>query len=159
MSGTSADGIEAVAAEVHPARGSARLLAGRHSRYDDRLRGDVLAAGAGTPLSAHGIATLHARLGDAYADAVDDLLAAVGMRPDVIALHGQTIAHYPGLRVTLQIGDAARVAVRTGVPVVCDFRSATSWDWRRWTPAGAKLASRVGVCCSIVFPAAPRGFN
>lgn len=124
MSGTSADGIETVAAEVHPTHGSARLLAGRHSRYDDRLRADVLAAGAGAPLSAHDIATLHARLGDAYADAVDDLLTAVGVRPDVIALHGQTIAHYPGQRLTLQIGDAARVAVRTGIPVACDFRSA-----------------------------------
>ena len=124
MSGTSADGIEAVAAVVDPARGTARFTSGRHSRYDDRLRAEVLAAGAGAPLSSRSVALLHARLGDAYADAVEDLLAATGVRPNVIALHGQTIAHYPELRTTLQLGDAARVAVRIGIPVVCDFRSA-----------------------------------
>lgn len=124
MSGTSADGIEAVLAEVDPARGTARLLTGRHSRYDDDLRAAVLAAGAGTPLTGHDLALLHARLGDAYTAAVADLVEATGARPDVVALHGQTIAHYPGDRVSLQIGDAARVAVRTGLPVACDFRSA-----------------------------------
>ena len=124
MSGTSADGIEAVAAEVDPARNSARFLAGHHSRYDDDLRADVLSAGAGVARSAHDLAALHARLGDAYADAVRSLLAATSLTPQVIALHGQTIAHYPRERVTLQLGDAARVAVRTGIPVVCDFRSA-----------------------------------
>src|SRR6185503_12415888 len=37
-------------------------------------------------------------------------------RPDVIALHGQTVSHLPDEKVTLQVGDAARVARRTGVP-------------------------------------------
>lgn len=124
MSGTSADGIEAVLADVDPARGRARLLASHHSRYDDELRRDVLAAGAGVPLASRELALLHARLGEAYAYAVRGLLAAGSARPDVIALHGQTIAHYPALRTTLQLGDAARVAVRTGIPVVSDFRSA-----------------------------------
>jgi anhydro-N-acetylmuramic acid kinase len=124
MSGTSADGIEAALAEVDPAGGSARFLAGRHAPYDDDLRRDVLAAGAGTPRSSRDLALLHARLGDAYADAVRDLVSTTGARPDVIAVHGQTIAHYPDLRTTLQLGDAARVAVRASVPVVADFRSA-----------------------------------
>jgi anhydro-N-acetylmuramic acid kinase len=39
-------------------------------------------------------------------------------------VHGQTVAHLPAERVTWQIGDAARVAVRTGIAVVSDFRSA-----------------------------------
>ena len=124
MSGTSADGIEAALAEVDPAQGRARLLGSHHSRYDDGLRADVLAAGAGTPFSSRDIAVLHARLGDVYTEAVQALLAATRVRADVIGLHGQTVAHYPELRTTLQLGDAARVAVRTGVPVVCDFRSA-----------------------------------
>jgi len=124
MSGTSADGIEAVIAEVDPARNTARFIAGHHFRYDDDLRAVVLAAGAGTQRSAHDIALLHARLGDAYAEAVAQVLTTTEARPEVIGLHGQTIAHYPGDRVTLQLGDAARVAVRSGIPVVCDFRSA-----------------------------------
>src|SRR5204862_2060204 len=57
-------------------------------------------------------------------DAVSALLAGTDLAPRVIGLHGQTVAHYPRERVTLQLGDAARVAVRTGIPVVCDFRSA-----------------------------------
>jgi anhydro-N-acetylmuramic acid kinase len=44
--------------------------------------------------------------------------------PGSIAVHGQTIAHFPGEHATLQIGDASRVAIATGVPVVDDFRSA-----------------------------------
>jgi anhydro-N-acetylmuramic acid kinase len=38
-------------------------------------------------------------------------------------MHGQTVAHLPK-RATLQLGDASRVALRTGVPTVADFRSA-----------------------------------
>ncbi len=124
MSGTSADGIEAVAAEVDPHTGSARLLAGHHTRYDDRLRDDVLAAGSGRPHTGHEIASLHTRLGDAYAVAIAELLAESSLRPDAIALHGQTVAHHPDEGMTLQLGDAARVAVRSGLPVISDFRSA-----------------------------------
>src|SRR6185369_12781197 len=116
MSGTSADGIEAVAAEVDPAGNSASFLAGRHSRYDDALRADVLSAGAGVPRSSHELAVLHARLGDAYAEALRAVLDGTDLAPPVIGLHGQTVAHYPRERVTLQLGDAARVAVRTGIP-------------------------------------------
>ena len=124
MSGTSADGIEAVAAEVDPVAASARLLASHHSRYDDRLRADVLAAGSATPLTAQQVASLHTRLGDAYAVAVAELLGGTSLRPDAVAMHGQTVAHHPDQGMTLQLGDAARVAMRSGLPVVCDFRSA-----------------------------------
>ena len=124
MSGTSADGIEAVAAEIELRSGSVRMLGGHHSRYDDRLRADVLAAGSEVPLTAQQIGSLHTRLGDAYAAAVAELVTRVGARPEAIAMHGQTVAHYPAQGMTLQLGDAARVAVRTGLPVVYDFRSA-----------------------------------
>ena len=124
MSGTSADGIEAVAAEIDPAGAQARLLASHHSTYDDRLRADVLAAGSATPLTAQEVASLHTRLGDAYVAAVAELLRGTSLRPRAVALHGQTVAHHPDQGMTLQLGDAARVAVRTELPVVCDFRSA-----------------------------------
>ncbi len=124
MSGTSADGIEAAAAEVDPSRGTARLLANRHATYPTELRERVLLAGSAAPLTAQQLATLSVDLGEANAAAATALLPELGQRPDLIAMHGQTIAHYPALHATYQLADGARVAARTGVPVVCDFRSA-----------------------------------
>ncbi len=124
MSGTSADGIEAAAAEVDPSRGEARLLAHRHLRYTTELRDRVLAAGSARPFTAQDLASLNIDLGEANAAAVLALVAELKQGPDLIAMHGQTIAHYPELHATYQIADGARVAARTGVPVVCDFRSA-----------------------------------
>lgn len=43
---------------------------------------------------------------------------------DLVGFHGQTLAHDPGGRGTLQVGDGARLSERLGVAVVWDFRSA-----------------------------------
>ena len=48
----------------------------------------------------------------------------LGGQADLIGFHGQTILHQPDRRRTWQIGDAAELAWRTGVPVAYDFRSA-----------------------------------
>lgn len=42
---------------------------------------------------------------------------------DFIASHGQTVFHQPENHFTSQIGDGAAIAVRSGFPVVCDFRT------------------------------------
>ena len=42
---------------------------------------------------------------------------------DFIASHGQTLFHQPENRFTSQIGDGAAIAVQTGLPVICDFRT------------------------------------
>lgn len=44
-------------------------------------------------------------------------------RPDLVGFHGQTLAHDPRGRGTLQVGDGAWLSRRLGVPVVWDFRS------------------------------------
>jgi anhydro-N-acetylmuramic acid kinase len=75
-------------------------------------------------LPAHDIAILHAELGDAYASIAREIVTATGREPACVALHGQTIAHFPFEHATLQIGDASRVAVEIHVPVIDDFRSA-----------------------------------
>ena len=51
-------------------------------------------------------------------------VAALGRPADLIGFHGQTILHQPDRRRTWQIGDAAELARRTGMPVAHDFRSA-----------------------------------
>jgi anhydro-N-acetylmuramic acid kinase len=48
-----------------------------------------------------------------------------GFRIDAIAMHGQTVRHLPDERpekLTFQIGDPARVAAITSLPVISDFR-------------------------------------
>ncbi len=127
MSGTSADGVDAAAIELGVPAAGVRLLRTASRAYAPSLREALLALGEGRATDARAIALLHAAVGDAYADLAHDLaraLRAEGVRPDVVAMHGQTVAHLPAERVTLQLGDAARVAVRTGTTVVSDFRSA-----------------------------------
>src|SRR5690606_19561822 len=58
-----------------------------------------------------------------------DLFAAAALTvgpADLVASHGQTVVHLPDEEVpsTLQIGEGAVIARRTGVLTVCDFRPA-----------------------------------
>jgi anhydro-N-acetylmuramic acid kinase len=126
MSGTSADGMDAAAIEI--AEGSPRpkitLLAHVARDHPDSLRYRILAAGSGAPLPAHDIAILHAELGTAYASIAREIVTLIDREPACVAVHGQTIAHYPAEHATLQIGDASRVALEIGAPAIDDFRSA-----------------------------------
>lgn len=125
MSGTSGDGINLAAIEVEPGpRPNVRIVATGERSYPARLREAVLRAGADVPFTLSDIARLHGELGDEYAAAAREFIAALPQRPDLIALHGQTVAHLPAEHTTLQIGDASRVARATGLPTVSDFRSA-----------------------------------
>ena len=126
MSGTSADGMDAAAIEIGDdrPRPKIRFLAHVARDHPDSLRYRILAAGSGVPLPTHDLAILHAELGDAYASISREIVTAAGREPACIALHGQTIAHFPAEHATLQIGDASRVAVQIAVPVIDDFRSA-----------------------------------
>jgi anhydro-N-acetylmuramic acid kinase len=125
MSGTSGDGINMAAIEIEPGdTPSVRIVATAEQAYPPVLRATVLRAGADESFALSDIARLHARLGDAYAAAASAFIATLPRRPDVIALHGQTVAHLPAEHTTLQIGDASRVARATGVPTVSDLRSA-----------------------------------
>jgi len=126
MSGTSGDGVDAAAIELDVPVGESgvRVLATASAPYPRRIREAVLALGEGGAADAREIARLHGLLGDEYAKIATRVAAGLHARPDVIAVHGQTIAHLPDEHVTLQVGDAARVATRTGVPTVADLRSA-----------------------------------
>ncbi len=121
MSGTSVDGIDIAAIDIEGDQ--IKVLATAHRDYDDELRRRILAAASGGPLAAADIAALHVAIGDAYADAAVEFVPTLAKYPDVLAMHGQTVAHLPK-SATLQLGDASRVALRTGVPTVADFRSA-----------------------------------
>lgn len=122
MSGTSLDGVDAAWLETDGARIGAvgpRLTV----PYDDRLRTDLrrlLDQAPRLPPDDRRVKTASARLTEYHARAV----AALDRPADLIGFHGQTILHRPDQRRTWQIGDAAWLAFRTGVPVAWDFRSA-----------------------------------
>lgn len=88
-------------------------------------------------------------LGDVFADAVSKLLDETNISPrDITAIgsHGQTIRHRPDNHpaFTLQIGDANRIAERTGITTVADFR-------RRDMAAGGQGAPLVPAFHAAVF--------
>jgi anhydro-N-acetylmuramic acid kinase len=126
MSGTSLDGISAATvrfADTPDGHIESTLLAFTHRAYgaDERRRLE----GAMRAGSAREYCRLHADIGDWMADAAIGALAEAGVaRADVaaIATHGHTIWHEPG-HSTWQIGDASRLAERTGCAVVADFRA------------------------------------
>ena len=139
MSGTSADGIDAVLLELPgfapgaippPITGAApraQVLEHVYTPYPDGLREVVLEAMRGT-LVTRELAQLHVSLGEVYAEAAKPLAP----HAEVIASHGQTVYHIPRLdeargwhtRATLQLGEAAVIAEATRKPVIADFRPA-----------------------------------
>jgi anhydro-N-acetylmuramic acid kinase len=94
----------------------------------EALRAEVLRLSqATTLLSLDDIGRLDARLGDAFAAAAQQLIDESGVAPAHIrgiGSHGQTLRHAPGGEApfTLQLGDANRIAERTGITTVADFR-------------------------------------
>ena len=121
MSGTSVDGVDLAAIELDG--DEVKVLATARHDYDDDLRQRILRAASGEAVGAAELAALHTSLGDAYAAAATAFMPTLPAFPQVIAMHGQTVAHLPR-RATLQLGDASRVALSTGVPTIADFRSA-----------------------------------
>ena len=128
MSGTSQDGIDAVLARFED--GTLREIVARHTgRYSSALRTELITLSReATPVSLARYAHLDRAVADAFADTVVALLEQAGIdRSQVRAVgsHGQTVFHDPAVAGnSLQLGDPSRIAVRTGIAVVADFRRA-----------------------------------
>jgi anhydro-N-acetylmuramic acid kinase len=126
MSGTSLDGVSAALvslSEESPAAWRLELLAFLTAPFSDAQRDRIANTIAGG--SARELALLDADLGGWLADAALAVLAKGRVAPAALAYvasHGQTIWHEPQ-RASLQLGNAAVIAERVGVPVVSDFRS------------------------------------
>jgi anhydro-N-acetylmuramic acid kinase len=79
----------------------------------------------GSKLTLRELLELERDLGEWYGSIFKKMIAQQKIKPDLIANHGQTIAHFPGAArkgVTLQIGDATRIAYLTGLTTVTTFR-------------------------------------
>jgi anhydro-N-acetylmuramic acid kinase len=127
MSGTSADGIDAALVQF-PAEGGCHFVHGHTFGWSPALRAELVALGQGRePASLDALGQLDARVGIAFAEAANGLLAQAGVdRAQVRAIgsHGQTIRHRPAAEpaFTWQLGDASRIAELTGITTVADFR-------------------------------------
>ncbi len=131
MSGTSLDGVDAALVEFEGADGvdlrwslEAFVTVPYDAERRDRIHRAIVDGSAAV------LCRLHAELGEWMAEAALRVCEAAGVAPDAVDVagsHGQTIWHEPpepGRRgATLQLGDAATIAERTGIPVVSDFRA------------------------------------
>ena len=126
MSGTSADGIDAVLVDLDlrpPA-----VLASYVHRLPQSLRTEIVAVASGTSLEdLSRFPDLDVRMGHLFADAALELLAQAGLHPSrvrAIGSHGQTLRHAPegNTPYSIQIGDPNVIAERTGITTVADFR-------------------------------------
>jgi anhydro-N-acetylmuramic acid kinase len=126
ISGTSHDGIDYAVVEFAARDG---VLHGRvgpagSTPYPERLRARLMAALPPAAVTFAEVCELDTRIGQVFARVAAEAAERAG-GVDVICSHGQTVYHWvDGRRVlgTLQIGQPAWIAERTGVPVVADVR-------------------------------------
>ncbi len=131
MSGTSADAVDA-ALVAWPEGKEARpfeLLAFCELPLGGELQARIHRLAAGRvpgPEALAELARLDVELGERFAGAAAEVAERAGVplaEVDAIASHGQTVAHHPEHRATLQIGDPSVIAERTGCATVADFRT------------------------------------
>ncbi|MGK0365830.1 MAG: anhydro-N-acetylmuramic acid kinase [Saprospiraceae bacterium] len=126
MSGSSLDGLDIAYCEIQVARSPEFRI----------LHSDILVAET-LPFSEQWVVRLknlpqqnalvfaktHTYFAHYLADLVKEFCIKNKVKPDFISSHGHTIFHQPENRITVQIGDGAALAGKTGYPVICDFRT------------------------------------
>jgi anhydro-N-acetylmuramic acid kinase len=129
MSGTSFDAIETAVADLRLEDEILvlRPLGSRSFAYDPDLRAAIADVLPPNTTSAQEVCRLDTRLGQAFAEAATETAEEFcDGRVDLVVSHGQTVFHWveDGKTLgTLQLGQPAWIAARTGSPVVSDLRS------------------------------------
>jgi len=128
MSGTSADGVDAVLVQFIQHEPLRMRIIGHHSQsFSNDLRASIHSFRTSGSNELERLGHLDRQLGDIFAEVVNALLVQSGHdSADIRAIgsHGQTIRHQPtGTHpFTVQIGDPNTIAERTGITTVSDFR-------------------------------------
>jgi anhydro-N-acetylmuramic acid kinase len=152
MSGTSLDGIDVAIVDIRGQR--VTPIAFRSIPYPKNVRAALLGV-SNTMTHTAVISRLNFLLGELYAEAVKETCrrTRVPLKSiELCGMHGQTIYHegdpadFLGRKVasTLQIGEAAVVAERTGLRVISNFREAD-------VAAGGKGAPLVPFVDALLF--------
>jgi anhydro-N-acetylmuramic acid kinase len=137
ISGTSADGIDAALVRIIGAGADARLelVLANSAPYPADVRNELLSLYDQPHDAIARLCSVNFIVGELFADAALALCEKADIAPSdlhVVGSHGQTVWHQPGhdsgfplsRPSTLQIGEAAVIAERLGVPVITDFRVA-----------------------------------
>ena len=133
MSGTSADGIDAAVLQTDGRTFQTTSCSGSFD-YRSETRAGIWAAVSNAYDHMRDDAArqhLDRLIAEDHANAVLQLIDSSNLSPTLIGFHGQTIYHnptgddgHPLGRTTIQLGDAALLAAKTGLPVVHDVRRA-----------------------------------
>ncbi len=133
MSGTSMDGIDVALiksdgenlVERGPSMEIEYDVATRHAIEQGLV--DAVAISDARDARPGDLKALESLITGQHADAVATFLSAnniLASEIDVIGFRGQTVLHRPQNKLTVQLGDGARLAKDTGIPVVYDMRAA-----------------------------------
>ena len=127
MSGSSLDGLDLALCTFTLDKGAARPVTqwsievaetiAYPADWKDRLRQATSGSGQ---TSWH----LHADLGTYIGKQCRQFIERHALRPELIGCHGHTVFHEPANGFSVQLGDGARIAALTGLPVVTELRSA-----------------------------------
>lgn len=123
MTGTSLDGLDVAAVEITGAGLAcrARFLAGASAEFGP-FRALLRRLADGEPCNAGEITAVAQELANLHITTIRQLVAAAGLRPHVIVLHGQTVFHAPPL--SWQLCAPFPVAAALRVPILFDLRLA-----------------------------------
>jgi anhydro-N-acetylmuramic acid kinase len=159
ISGTSHDGIDVAVVDfaVDGTLLRGQVLYAQSVPYEPALREHLVRTLPPAQLRYLDVCELDTRIGQAFAQVAADAIAQTGP-VDLICSHGQTVFHWVDgdhALGTLQLGEAAWIAERTGTPVVSDVRA------RDITVGGhgAPLASLMDVLVLGDLPGSPAGLN
>ena len=135
MSGTSVDGVDAALVEIQGNGLDTRveLIAFHTHAFGSEVRGRIFDLFQPETSSVDEICQMSFLIGEVFADAALSVVSAAGLEMeeiDLIGSHGQTVYHLPPqaeadyVPSTLQLGEPAVIAYRTGVPTIANFRVA-----------------------------------
>ena len=122
MSGTSLDGIDAVAVDFAD-DGGMRVVGQASLPMPSVLRSELLALALGTDHEIERMGDASVALAHLYAWTLQDLQQRLSEPIAAAGVHGQTIRHRPERGFTLQLNHPALVAELSGIDIIADFRS------------------------------------
>ncbi|MDQ0256649.1 anhydro-N-acetylmuramic acid kinase [Evansella vedderi] len=127
MSGTSVDGIDAALVKINGSgfETEVELIHFETVNYDNALKERIFKVCEPKTSSVDEVCRLNVVLGEKMAEAAIKVVTEAGLSlgdVDFVSSHGQTIYHLPDEAATLQIGELAVIAKKTGCVTVGDFR-------------------------------------